>query len=422
MLDFEAVYFGSRCLLEHHDPYQESEFQRVFEIEKGETIDSPLGRICVRKGVVKCINLPTSLFLLAPMALLQWGPAHLTWMILTASILTLAAILTWSFAANWLNGIPLFLTCFLLINSKVVTSFGNLSGIAVGLCVIATWCILKERFAWAGVLCMALSLMLKPHTAGGVWLFFLLAGAGFRKRALQALALTAVLGVPAIVWVGQVSPHWPSEWNSNISASETESGINNPHARVVEGYNPFSIIDLQTVTSIFVDSPKSYNGVAYAICFPLLLVWVVVTLRKHPSQAEALLGIAAIAALSMLPLYHRMYDAKLLLLAVPACAMLVAEGGVTGRIALLLTTASFVAIADIPIVTFTYFTQNIHITPTDAGGKLLTVLVRQYVPILLLLLGVFYLWVYMRRTWNAVRSRREDELVEKLMKPDLSSI
>ncbi len=96
------------------------------------------------------------------------------------------------------------------------------------------------------------------------------------------------------------------------------------------------IIDLQTIFSIFRDDPRLYNPVTYLICGPLLIVWIFVTLRAKPTRSKDYFALAAIAALSMLPVYHRPYDAKLLLLTLPACAMVLAEGGPLGRIGLVL--------------------------------------------------------------------------------------
>jgi hypothetical protein len=82
----------------------------------------------------------------------------------------------------------------------------------------------------------------------------------------------------------------------------------------------------------------------------LLIVWAFVTLRSRPSPRRTWLALAAIAALTMLPVYHRAQDTKLLLLTVPACAMLWAEGGRIGRLALLVTSAGFVLTGDLPWV------------------------------------------------------------------------
>ena len=53
-----------------------------------------------------------------------------------------------------------------------------------------------------------------------------------------------------------------------------------------------------------------------------------------------MLGVATMACLSLLPLYHRHYDVRLLVLTFPALAMLVDEGGWQG----VLTTATTIAV------------------------------------------------------------------------------
>jgi len=80
---------------------------------------------------------------------------------------------------------------------------------------------------------------------------------------------------------------------------------------------PKGVLDLQTVISVFRNDPRIYNPASYLICGLLLLAWIFVTVRSRPSRARVWLALAAISALSMLPVYHRQYDAKLLLLTVP---------------------------------------------------------------------------------------------------------
>ena len=63
-------------------------------------------------------------------------------------------------------------------NASVI---GNALGLVISLCLIAVWCIVEERFAAGGVLCLAVCLMIKPHDAALVWLYFLLAGGTYRS-------------------------------------------------------------------------------------------------------------------------------------------------------------------------------------------------------------------------------------------------
>ena len=66
-------------------------------------------------------------------------------------------------------------------------------------------------------MCLGLSLAIKPHDAGLVWLYFVLAGGAYRKRALESLAITAVIGLTAVVWVWHVAPHWMHDWSANLA-------------------------------------------------------------------------------------------------------------------------------------------------------------------------------------------------------------
>jgi len=65
-----------------------------------------------------------------------------------------------------------YLVCIVLWNSGVLFAGGNPSGIAIALCLVSVWCFVKDRFVTAGVLCMAISMGIKPHDAGLVWLDF----------------------------------------------------------------------------------------------------------------------------------------------------------------------------------------------------------------------------------------------------------
>jgi len=259
---------------------------------------------------------------------------------------------------------------------------------------VAVWCFLRERFILAGIFCLAVSLAVKPQCAGPVWLYFLLAGGVFRKRALQTLLVTIAVSLPGILWVWAVAPHWMQELHSNIQAYSVHGGLGDPRVAAI---GPEGIIDLQSVISIFRDDPRLYNPASYLVCAPLLLVWAFVTLRSCSSPARTRLALAAIAALSMLPVYHRQYDAKLLLLTVPACAMLWAEGGRIGRLALLVSTAGLVVTGDLPWVAVIGFIRNLHLPPTGVSWQIMIALLALPAPLTLLVMGIFYLRAYVRR-------------------------
>jgi hypothetical protein len=224
-VDFRAVYYGTRCLLLHHNPYKQSELEGVYRAEGGER---PSETVAAHQAVVLYVNVPTTFIVVAPFAMLPWGPAHVLWVMLTAGVFILAALLMWNLGASYAPDVSLFLIFILLVNCESIFVAGNTAGIAVGLCVVAVWCFLRERFVPAGVLCLALSLAIKPHDAGLVWLYFLLAGGVNRKRALQSLCITAALGLAAFLWLSHVAPHWMQDWQSNLATISVPGGINEP--------------------------------------------------------------------------------------------------------------------------------------------------------------------------------------------------
>jgi hypothetical protein len=395
---FKAVFYGARCLMQHRDPYNPSVMLDFYQAEGGKLPSNPADALLFRWGMLVCVNLPTSLFLMAPLALLPWSVASLIWMVLNAGALLLASLLIWDVAGNRALKPATLLICFLLCNAEIVFALGNLAGIVVSLCVIAVWCFLEERFVYAGVLCLTVSLLLKPHDAGFVWLYFLLAGGIYRKRALETLGVAAALAVPSLLWVSRISPHWMQELNTNLAALSAHGNVNDPGPDSLTFHSADNVISLQSAISLFRDDPRFYNLASYLICGLILLAGAIRVLRSRLTKENAWLALAGIAALSMLPVYHRAYDAKLLLLTVPACALLWAEGGRLKWIAGLLTTLAIMCTADVSATILLVMMKSLRIGTADAWGKVLTVVFFHPAPLVLLATGIFYLWVYFRRT------------------------
>jgi hypothetical protein len=395
LTDFKAVYYGARCLIQRTDPYKPTDFLRAY-LDDGRSIPAdPVMADLFRRAALVCVNLPTALFLTIPFAHLPLLTAYVLWALLMTAGLILAAFLMWDLAASKSSGVALFQICFLLANCVILFYDGNAAGIVVGLCVVAVWCFLQDRFVPAGILCLALSLAIKPHDSGLVWLYFLLAGGVYRKRALQTLLVTAVLCLPAVLWVSHVVPQWLPELRSNIQATSAHGALSDPGPAAIGFHHPDPVIDLRTVVSVFRDDPRIYVPASYLVTGTLLLLLSFTTLRSPISQRRAWLALAAIAPLTMLIAYHRQHDAKLLLLTIPACAMLWAGRGLLGWFALFASSAGILITADIPATSLTILSAHM---PLGVGllGHLKTALLVRPAPIVLLVLAIFYLWVYMR--------------------------
>ena len=301
--------------------------------------------------------------------MLPFGPAHLLWMALVVGGLILLRSSCGILRPITRQSSPALCSVSFWPTAELLVIIGNASGIAISFCVVAVWCFLKERFARAGVLCLAISLALKPHDTGLVWLYFLLAGGVYRKRALQTLAVFSFSVCRSSCGSRTFAPHWMQELHSNMSRISAHGGLNDPGPAFDRGRTDGMVIDLQSIISFFRDDPRFYNPASYLVCGSLLLAWSVRTLRSRFSQRGAWLALAAIAPLSMLPVYHRPYDAKLLLLTVPACAMLWAEGGRIGRLALLVNAAGFVLTGDLTWALILGPLSNLHLILPRLPGR-----------------------------------------------------
>jgi hypothetical protein len=408
IVDFRIVYLASRCMIEHRDPYSETEFLRVFQEEGGLVPSDSSERQKFQDAVMAVVYLPTALLLIAPFAALGWGAAQALWTILTITLFTLACCLIWSIAADYSLPVATCLLALMLANSEVLYAFGNAAGVAISLCAIAVWCFYTERFVFVGAVFLAASLAIKPHDSAAVWFYLLIAGGAYRKRAVQALIVAGGLGILAVVWMHQVSPHWIQEIRSNLELVSARGGIADPGPAGISNGTGGIIISLQSAFSIFRDDPHFYGPATWAVCAPLFIAWLLRTFRNGAAHPQLWLALAAIAPLSMLPVYHRPYDAKILLLAVPACAAIWAQGGVQRWFALVTTSAAILVTSDFPSTLLVALGRRVPTYPVGLSNQLIAVVIARPVPLILLAMSIFYVWAYVRRPSSqgaAIRSR-----------------
>ncbi len=399
-MDFRSVYAGARCLIHEHNPYSVGDMEGEYQSEDGQRPPASPLRL---QSITLYVNLPTTLVFVAPFAILPWRPAHILWMLVTGGVLAPAILLIWHEGARYAPRISTWLACIVALNCATFFAGGNTAGIVVGLCGIAVWCFLQNRLVWIGVVCLALSLAVKPHDAGFVWLYFVLVGGTYRKRALESFVITAAMGVAAVVWVSHVAPTWMHDWSANLVTISASGGVNNPGPNSFSTFAGSSIVDLQAAVSVFRDDPRFYNIASYLICGVLLLVWSVWTLRMRFSVRAAWLAQAAVVPFTLLITYHRLWDAKLVILAIPACCLLWAEGGSRAKAAILITSVAALLTGDATFLIFEMIVDLFRVSPVGIPGQVVTVVLKRPATLSLLAMGVFYLWVYLQRTdpWKA---------------------
>jgi hypothetical protein len=402
--DFGGLYYQARCAAEHKDAYDPQTVLREFEAD-GEKLPASPPKIArsFRLIITTAVYPPTVLLLIDPLARLPWAFAVGIWLGAVAALLVLAALLVWDLAAD-APAVAGCMASFLVLNCALLLLGGNAAGMVIPLCVIGAWCLLKERLVPGGVLALALALVVKPQVAGFVWLYFLLAGGRSRKRALQTLAVVGVLAAGSAIWIAPMSPHWPGELLRDVSIHQARGNTQDPGPTGTSEGMMVPHISLQRAVSIFRNDPGFYNPVSYAIGGGLMLIWCVAVVRKRATREGSLLALAAVSALTLLPVYHLAFDARLLLLTIPACAMLWGGKGPQRWVALVLTSAAIVATSDMAGIFAVIVTHGVPVSTATLMGKLADLLLEP-APVVLLATACFYLWVYIRYQPEEDRAR-----------------
>lgn len=392
MVDFRVLYYPARCLIHHGDPYNADQLLQMTVEDMGNTPQADTEA----REVMRYIYFPTAFTITVPFALMPWGPAHLLWMALIVASLIFASFLMWSLASDYDPLISGALIGLFLFNSSLLVVAGNMAGVAISLCAIAIWCFVRERFVRWGIFCLATSLIVKPHDTGLVWLCFLLAGGVYRKRAVQTLLGATALSVPAVVAVFLIAPKWIYGLHANLIADAVHGGTNDPGLTSTGAHGLGMMVNLQTVFAALWDSPGFYNSATYLLFAILFLVWATKTAGPGLSIHRLWLSLAVVAPLTMMPFYHRQQDTRLLLIAVPACAMLWAKHDRGGRFAFYITLLAVALVGDIPWIIFFNLIAKLPLSPNWFTQHLLIAIQVFPVPLILLATCVFYLWLLVR--------------------------
>lgn len=402
MTDLRTYYYSARCMLQKSDPYSSAEVMRVYHAEEKER---PVDSLKNQLVITRYIYLPPAFAFTAPIALLPFEICKVLWMFLNASCLILAAYLTWDLAAAYSPILSGALIGFLMANSELVLVTGNVVGVAIGLCLVGVWCVVKQRHELIGVACFAVSLILKPHDSGLVWLFFLLAGGAYRKRALQTLGVTALISLATLLWVNSIAPHWTHELRSNMAELSVHGGVTDPGPSSSGAHALAMQINLQTAVSMFRDQPSFYNPICYLICGVVLLFWCVKVVRSKPSEKVTWIAFASVVSLTMLPVYHRQADAKLLLLTIPACAMLWAAKGRMANLALAVVAGGVIFTAEIPWAIVLETLKHLRLPNSEFSRILVIALQVLPIPAMLLVESIFFLCLSWKNQIRAATSK-----------------
>jgi hypothetical protein len=304
--DLSQNYTASKLWLNGQNPSDPRNFVALWKHESG----SRLELTDVRTHLAPPLG---GLIVMAPIAAFPWKIAKILWVtVLLASF----AATVWALAlAGDLqrnqSGILAFIAaCLALAPFQTGIASGNQTILVIGLCALAIWAASRRHDVAAGVL-FGVACSLKPQIGAFLVLYYLV------RRRWQlfgtAVSTTAGLALVAALYLRFRGASWLQDYLQNARGFVTANHIDDFSAA-----NPgrFTLINLQVPFFSMTGQTSSANLLAFAVGGALVCTWIY-WIARGKRQVPELLSLGAIAIIGLLPVYHRFYDAALLVL--PLC-------------------------------------------------------------------------------------------------------
>jgi hypothetical protein len=304
--DLSQNYAASKLWLKGQSPSDPKNFIALWKHETG----SRLELTDIRTHLAPPLG---GLVVMAPIAALPWRFAKVLWVAVlfvafgaTVGSLAIAGGFGW----NETRTLAFVIACLVLAPFQTGIASGNPSILVIGFCAVAIWAAQRHSDVSAGVL-FGMACSMKPHLGAFLVLYYLI------RRRWQlfgtALGTTAALNLMAVLYLQLRGASWIRDYLGNAKGFVAANPIDD-----FSTINPsrFTLINLQVPFFSITGNSSQSNLLAFAVGALLLCAWLYWA-TKRSAQNEALLSLGAVSALSLLPVYHRFYDAALLV--VPLC-------------------------------------------------------------------------------------------------------
>ncbi len=300
--DFNIYAAAANAWVEGRNPYDESELQTRWNVATGK----------MDLGAQRSIAPPTTLVLVAPLAMLPLRMAFLVWTLMSVGLIVTAVIALWRMCGwRWREPRALVLLACVIGSGPFILgiSVGQPSIPAAACIVLGAACSTLGQEKRAGVL-LALATALKLQLGAPVIAYFLLRGRW--RTATVAIASFALIGTIALVRLQAVGVVWVDDWIANFRDSATAGGRND---FVLENKTRDHLLNVQLPFYAMTGSRSAANGLAWAVTGFLIAAYVPRCWRRRgdDTRLDELLHVGFIATVMLLPLYHRYYDGIVLM-------------------------------------------------------------------------------------------------------------
>lgn len=249
-----------------------------------------------------------SLVAFSPLTALRWPLALLLWFVIsTAAVVVAPFALLASSDYSWIDPrSQLFLAAtFALapIHSGLGTANPAMLAVALG---VGSFLAFKKDWAKTAAILLAIAICIKPTVAAGLWLYFAIRR--HWKITFRSAAIVVIVGIVGVLRLAVNGVPWLAAYSENTRQIFAVGSIDDFTAA-----DPlrFNMINLKVALyAVLKDVPLTNLAAAMAV-LALLAVWF--WLCRKGIASSHLLDISAISTLSLMAVYHRFYDAALLI-------------------------------------------------------------------------------------------------------------
>jgi hypothetical protein len=315
--DFLSPYIQANAWVHGRDPYSAGTIVRLWPSGNPQpnfvAREAADGTLPAKRGVPSLYPI-TSLVLLSPFVALPWTIAESLWVLINTILLLVALILLVKISGiEWQSVHVQFFLAAALALAPLHTGMatGNPAVLAVALTVLVVWAAGRGSEVLCGAL-LALAICLKPTIAFCLVFYYLL-----RRRwiiAAVAAAMTLLIAAVAAVRMAVAEVPWLTDYMENNRLVLAPGGLGD-----FTSADPlrFNLVNTQVLFYSLFGSISLAQWLSLFLTAVLFAVWLWFFFQRRSPSGELrpndFLQISALFVLSLLPVYHRFYDAGLLL-------------------------------------------------------------------------------------------------------------
>ena len=310
--DFISPYVQAKALVEGRDPYSPDTLIQLWPASVGHfnflAREKAEGVLTVRRGIPTAYPL-NCLFLLSIFDLFPWPVANLLWVSLNVALFFCMLVCLVSLAKlpwrSWRTHLLLALSlAFAPFQTGIGT--GNPAILSVELAMIAMWAAQRQHNVEAGAL-LAIAISLKPQLALPLLLCYVLQRRW--RLCLVSIGLVASFLAISVVRLGIAGTPWVQSYRTD-SYILLKSGVLSDFTE----RNPlrFGLINAHVLFYALTENREVAGILSLLLGAALFVCWLYFAWRRK-SVADVLAA-GTLLTISLLPAYHRFYDAAVLIL------------------------------------------------------------------------------------------------------------